>query len=76
MEKKTLQTLIDNFGERYSEILGINLEGADDKEIFKWFLASILFGAPIRENSAIRTYQCFKKYGVLTPEKIIQTGWQ
>ena len=74
--KSITEPLVRNFGQKYSEILGINLEGRDDREIFKWFLASILFSAPIRESSAIKTYKCFKKYGVLTPQKIIQTGWQ
>jgi len=73
MEVATL--LIKNFGWRYSEILGINLRKGDDDEIFKWFLASVLFGAPISETSVIRTYQCFERRGVLTPEKILKTGW-
>ena len=74
--KSITEPLVRNFGQKYSEVSGINLEGRDDGEIFKWFLASILFSAPIRESSAIKTYKCFKKYGVLTPQKIIQTGWQ
>jgi len=74
--KGVTEPLVRNFGQKYSEVLGISLGGRDDGEIFKWFLASILFGAPIRESSAVKTYKCFKKYGVLTPQKIIQTGWQ
>ncbi len=53
----------------------INLASKDDKEIFKWFLASVLFGAPITETSVIKTYRCFKKREVLTPNKILETGW-
>ena len=75
MEKKTLESLVKNLGERYSEVLKINLAGKDDKEIFKWFLASVLFGAPITETSVIKTYRCFKKREVLTPNKILETGW-
>lgn len=52
------------------------MKNRDYGEVFKWFLASVLFGAPIRESSAIKTYKCFKKYDILTPQKIIQTGWQ
>ena len=74
--KGVTEPLVRNFGQKYSEVLGISLGGRDEGEIFKWFLASILFGATIRESSAIKTYKCFKKYGVLTPQKIIQTGWQ
>jgi len=75
MKQKMLRTLIDNFGKRYSDILGINLESKDDKEVFKWFLASLLFGAPITERSAIKTYRCFERHGIITPEKILETGW-
>jgi len=72
---KVTTLLIRNLGRRYSEILGINLRKGDDYEIFKWFLASVLFGAPINETSVIRTYRCFETRGVLTPEKILKTGW-
>ena len=74
--KSVTEPLVRRFGQKYSEVLGISLEGGDDGEIFKWFLVSILFGAPIRESSTIKTYKCFKKYDVLTPQKIIQTRWQ
>jgi len=39
-------------------------------------LAAVLFGAPITESSVIKTYRCFEKRGVLTPQKIVETGWQ
>ena len=38
--------------------------------------SSILFGAPITEASAVKTYKCFEKHNVLTPDKILKTGWQ
>jgi len=75
VKQKMLRTLLDNFGERYSDILGINLESKDNEEVFKWFLASLLFGAPITERSVIKTYRCFERHGVTTPEKILETGW-
>ena len=75
MKRENLKTLVENFGKKYSEILDINLTDGRDKEIFKWFLASILFGAPITETSVIKTYKCFQKHGVLTPKMILETGW-
>jgi hypothetical protein len=75
MKPKELKTLVDDLGQRYSEILGIDLSSGKDKEIFKWFLTSILFGAPITETSVIKTYKCFQKHNVLTPKKILETGW-
>jgi hypothetical protein len=75
MKKKALKALIEDSGERYSEILSIDLSKKDDGEIFKWFLASVLFGAPITETSVIKTVNCFRKYDVLTPMRILETGW-
>ncbi|PMB75130.1 MAG: hypothetical protein C0193_01890 [Candidatus Bathyarchaeota archaeon] len=75
MKKESVKVLVENFGKRYSETLGINLASGKDEEIFKWFFASILFGAPITETSVIKTYKCFEKYDVLTPQRILKTGW-
>jgi endonuclease III len=75
MDKQLTNLLIQRFGQRYSEILGINLKSEKKEEVFKWFLASILFGAPITEGAVIKTYKCFEKHKVLTPEKILETGW-
>lgn len=59
----------------YSEELGIKLNERKDDEIFKWFLASILFGARISETIAKNTYKTFEKYRLLTPRKILDAGW-
>lgn len=56
----------------YSEELGIDLSGKDSQEIFKWFLASILFGARISETIAKNTYKTFEKYDLLSPKKILE----
>ncbi|MGC9345375.1 MAG: hypothetical protein ACP5ER_01090 [Candidatus Bathyarchaeales archaeon] len=75
MKRESLEAIVENFGQKYSEILGINLMDGKDEEVFKWFLASILFGAPITETSVIKTYKCFQKRDVLTPKRILETGW-
>jgi endonuclease III len=59
----------------YSEELGIKLSSGKESEIFKWFLASILFGHRISENIAKRTYREFEKANVLTQDAILSTGW-
>ena len=58
----------------YSSDLNINLE-AGSKEVFKWFLACLLFGKPIQQEVAKRTYFEFQKAGILSPEKILAAGW-
>jgi hypothetical protein len=75
MKSKNLRAFLDDFGQKYSEILGIDLSDGKDEEIFKWFLASVLFGAPITETSVIKTYRCFEKYDVLTAKRILETEW-
>jgi hypothetical protein len=75
MKHEALKALVEGFGEKYSEMLGIDLQSRKDDEIFKWFLASLLFGAPIRECSAIKTYRNFERHKVLTPKRILETGW-
>ena len=75
MDREATNLLVEKFGRKYSDILGINLKTRDDGEIFKWFLASVLFGAPINETSVMRTYKCFESHEVLAPEKILETGW-
>jgi endonuclease III-like uncharacterized protein len=73
--KKMIEKLIATFGGRFSKELGIDLSKGKSEEIFKWFLASKLFGARIGANIAIKTYKKFEGCGVLSPEKIIKTGW-
>jgi hypothetical protein len=55
--------------------LGIDLRSGKERELFKWFLACLLFGKPIQQGVARRTYGEFVKEGLLTPEAILRAGW-
>lgn len=55
--------------------LGIDLASRQESEYFKWFLACLLFGKPIQQGVARRTYDEFVKEGLTTPETILQAGW-
>ena len=59
----------------YSEELSIDLSGRRDAEYFRWFLASLLFGARISETIAKNTYRAFLRHGIDTPRKILRAGW-
>jgi len=59
----------------YSEELNIDLRRAADEELFKWFLASILFGTRITETIAKNTYRSFERHHLLDPRKILEAGW-
>jgi len=75
MKKQELRELVEKHGRRYTEVLNIKVDRNQEQEIFKWFLAAILFGAPITESSVVKTYKCFEKHKVLTPKRIVETGW-
>lgn len=68
--------LVRKYGRLYSEELGIRLCGGDSGEIFRWFLASVLFGAPISESVARKTYLLLKASGADTPDAILKKGWK
>ncbi|MFH0896420.1 MAG: hypothetical protein V1850_00020 [Candidatus Bathyarchaeota archaeon] len=57
----------------YSEELGLDLTKPEDR--FKWFLASMLFAKRISAETAKKTYDRFKGEGLVTPEKILEAGW-
>jgi len=74
-EKELIQDLSEKIGGRFSVSLGINLDRGDSREVFKWFLASILYGTRISETIASNTYHEFERSGVLSPDSILETGW-
>lgn len=50
--------------------LGIKIE-RKEREIFKWFLASYLFGKRIQQDVARQTWEVFMKHGIDSPKKIV-----
>lgn len=72
---KILAQLISWKGQTYSKELGIDLTRANSNEIFKWFLAAILFGARISETIVKNTFLRFVEYDILTPREIVRLGW-
>lgn len=68
-----IKSLLDSFGRGYARSLGLDL--TKEEGVFGWFLASLLFGAPIRERAAICTYKFFVQEGITTPEGIQAAGW-
>jgi len=57
----------------YSQELGLDLNKEEDS--FKWFLASVLFAKRISSQIAKRTYKEFEGAGIVTPEGILEAGW-
>lgn len=73
--RDVVRAIVDEFGHRFSKDLRIDLNAGDETEVFKWFVASILFGARITEKIAVKTYETFEEEGILTPSGVIETGW-
>jgi endonuclease III len=67
--------LLTCFPQTFSEELGIDLASRSEGEAFKWFLASLLFGARISSKIAAKTYKQFEAYELVTPEAIQKAGW-
>ncbi len=73
--REFIEEVTVKLGGLFSKELGINLEKKSSDEIFKWFVASLLFGARISETIAKNTYREFEKDDLLAPEKILKRGW-
>ena len=59
----------------YARDLGIDLSSKQETAYFEWFLACLLFGKPIQQEVAKRAYLEFVKEWLITPDAILQAGW-
>ncbi len=72
---KSLRDILARYPGKYSARLGIELDGREPGELFRWFLASILYGARISGEIAERTYHEFVGQGIDNPKKVVDSGW-
>jgi 3-methyladenine DNA glycosylase/8-oxoguanine DNA glycosylase len=57
--------------------LGIDVESGEDHELFKWFLASYLFGKRISQQIAANTYKVLvDQHHLDSPRKLGHKTWQ
>jgi endonuclease III len=73
--KQTVQALMKQHRGRFSVELGIDLSSGRSREIFRWFLASVLFGARISESIVKKTFREFDTRGIVSPKTVLDTGW-
>ena len=59
----------------YAKDLDIDLSSKKEKAYFEWFLACLLFGKPIQQEVAKRTYFEFVNEGLTNPDAILRAGW-
>jgi hypothetical protein len=68
--------LVGELGGSYSSDLGIDLTNLQSDEVFKWFVASMLFGVNAGQRASIKAYREFEKAEVLSLERLLATDWQ
>ena len=55
--------------------LGIDLASRREEELFKWFVACLLFGKPIKREIAARAYLELIHARLVSPDAILRAGW-
>ena len=55
--------------------LGIDLDSKKEEEIFKWFLACLLFGKPIQTEISEQAWRALIAAKLTSPQAILRAGW-
>ncbi len=72
---QTIESLMTESRGRFSVELGIDLSSGRGREIFRWLLASVLFGTRISGGIVMKTFREFDARGIAAPKTILDTGW-
>ena len=59
----------------YARRLRIDLASKNEEELFKWFLACLLFGKPIQTAIAEQAYQELVAARLTSPSAVLRAGW-
>jgi endonuclease III len=55
--------------------LGIDIKSQKEEELFKWFLACLLFGKPIQTDIAEQAWRTLVAARLTNPEAVRRAGW-
>lgn len=55
--------------------LGIDLTSKKESQLFRWFIACLLFGKPIQQSIAMRAYEAITHAGITSINKLVKTDW-
>lgn len=55
--------------------LGIDLPSRKEEELFKWFLACLLYGKPIQSHIAEQAWRKLIQAGLTSPAAVSRAGW-
>lgn len=70
-----IAALLDQSGGSYAAALGIELDGLRAEALYRWLIAAVLYGAPISETLASRSWHELARSDVLSPQRMLATGW-
>lgn len=73
--RTVIKALVSRVPGCFSSELGLSLPARRRKDLFLWFLASILYGARISGSIVAKTHAEFVRRGLTTPERIVKSGW-
>jgi endonuclease III len=73
--REVVAVLTERMPGRFSSELGLTLAPNRPNDLFLWFLAALLYGTRISGTIVARTHAEFTRRGLVTPEKILKTGW-
>jgi endonuclease III len=71
-----IRALVSRVSGRFSSELGLTLSAHRRRDLFLWFLASVLYGARISGSIVVRTHAEFVRRGLTSPQTILKTGWK
>ncbi|MGC8809572.1 MAG: hypothetical protein ACP5Q3_04905, partial [bacterium] len=74
-KRRQIEKILKKFGGTFAKELNIDLSSLRDAELFKWFLAAILYGAPLPGKIASKTFQIFAQRKIDSPAKLLNIGW-
>ena len=72
---EVVAVLTERMPGRFSSELGLTLVPNRPNDLFLWFLAALLYGTRISGTIVAHTHAEFVRRGLVTPEKILKTGW-
>ena len=72
---EVVAVLTERMPGRFSAELGLTLEPDRRDDLFSWFLAALLYGTRISGTIVAHTHSEFVRRGLVTPGKILRTGW-
>ncbi len=74
-EIRAQMTIHDKLSQVPSHARDLGLDLRCEAHRFRWFLASVFFTGGVSTEIAKRTYKEFEREEMLTPERIIEAGW-